>query len=587
MVTTTLNVVIPEEEKQDSNFGFNTEPTEEVGTVSVPEEMLVEAPQEPAQQITSPLPDQEPQPTVVSTDTMRDQLDGAQKTLEQMKAEIEAGNLVGPDEPQPEKTEDKQITEILQPDERDEYDDYAANSAKAIADRKKEFERYEARSDKLLKAQIRSINKTFDVRRRQADEVAQNAKAASQVLGSRSGRQRYAPVVQQGIMTGQENALIKTLAEIDALELAAIATAEEAAYERDYGTFLDQIDNIDTLTKEREATLKELNEVMEAENEKREQEIEDQRNETAIMDQIILGVTDPIEIYDALNGTVPYDLILAYTNTLPEKEDIVLGGGGGTASGLAIGTPSIQPGDIDDVDALNISDAAKNWVRIYNRGEMTLEEIAQRLGTSAAGRALATEIAGAVGLKPQPVKEVKVDPKMNEYMKKQAKEALEAIDVVLEKMGISITELEDGKRQWNREGGIGTEATALSRWLTQAIPGTDSRTISQNLDTVKALIGFDSLADMRAASPTGGALGQITERELGFLQSTQGSLDEFQETEQFVENLLSVMKSFENILGEAEDPDLTVPVANYGGMTNEALLTGSSDTEFEDPNGIY
>lgn len=44
------------------------------------------------------------------------------------------------------------------------------------------------------------------------------------------------------------------------------------------------------------------------------------------------------------------------------------------------------------------------------------------------------------------------------------------------------------------------------------------------LSTIEANVGFDKLQAMREASPTGGALGAVTERELAFLQSVFGSL---------------------------------------------------------------
>ena len=51
------------------------------------------------------------------------------------------------------------------------------------------------------------------------------------------------------------------------------------------------------------------------------------------------------------------------------------------------------------------------------------------------------------------------------------------------------------------------------------VPGTEAQATAAKLDTIKANIGFDKLQKMRDASPTGGALGQVSERELGFLQS--------------------------------------------------------------------
>ena len=53
---------------------------------------------------------------------------------------------------------------------------------------------------------------------------------------------------------------------------------------------------------------------------------------------------------------------------------------------------------------------------------------------------------------------------------------------------------------------------------------------------------------MRAASPTGGALGQVSERELGFLQSVIGSLEQSQGREQFLENLGRVEGAFNDVI---------------------------------------
>jgi hypothetical protein len=72
--------------------------------------------------------------------------------------------------------------------------------------------------------------------------------------------------------------------------------------------------------------------------------------------------------------------------------------------------------------------------------------------------------------------------------------------------------------------------------------GTEAQDYKSKLKTLKAQIGFQVLADMRAASKTGGALGAITEKELDFLQNALDSLD----TEMSDE---AAKKSYENILG--------------------------------------
>ena len=65
------------------------------------------------------------------------------------------------------------------------------------------------------------------------------------------------------------------------------------------------------------------------------------------------------------------------------------------------------------------------------------------------------------------------------------------------------------------------------------IEGTPAYNLSRTLDTLKATAGFDTLQQMRDNSPTGGALGQVTERELSLLQATWGSVEQAQSQAQF------------------------------------------------------
>ena len=73
--------------------------------------------------------------------------------------------------------------------------------------------------------------------------------------------------------------------------------------------------------------------------------------------------------------------------------------------------------------------------------------------------------------------------------------------------------------------------------MASAVPGSPAYDLARTLDTIKANIGFNELQTMRDNSPTGGALGSITERELAFLQSTVASIEQPQSEAQLRENL--------------------------------------------------
>lgn len=85
--------------------------------------------------------------------------------------------------------------------------------------------------------------------------------------------------------------------------------------------------------------------------------------------------------------------------------------------------------------------------------------------------------------------------------------------------------------------------------LTSNIGGTPQYDLNALLDTVRANIGFAALQEMRANSPTGGALGQVSEFENRLLQATQGNLAIGQTEEQLRRNLGRVREFYNEVLG--------------------------------------
>ena len=84
--------------------------------------------------------------------------------------------------------------------------------------------------------------------------------------------------------------------------------------------------------------------------------------------------------------------------------------------------------------------------------------------------------------------------------------------------------------------------------LAGRLRNTGASDINLLLEGIKANIGFKQLNDMRAESPTGGALGQVTERELAFLQAVQGSLDQAQSPPQFRRTLARLRDAFAEVV---------------------------------------
>lgn len=101
----------------------------------------------------------------------------------------------------------------------------------------------------------------------------------------------------------------------------------------------------------------------------------------------------------------------------------------------------------------------------------------------------------------------------------------------------------------------GGAVSGLVGSMTKDIPMMPAHDFSQLLDTIKANIGFDKLQSMREASPTGGALGQVSEFENRLLQAVFGSLAQSQSPEQLRYNLMRLQNTYNDIIhGKGQGP---------------------------------
>jgi hypothetical protein len=92
---------------------------------------------------------------------------------------------------------------------------------------------------------------------------------------------------------------------------------------------------------------------------------------------------------------------------------------------------------------------------------------------------------------------------------------------------------------------INATTSGLIGKAASGIPGTPAYDLARKLETIKANLGFQELAAMRAASPTGGALGQVAVQELMALQSTVENLDIGQSPDQLRANLQKIEQHYQ------------------------------------------
>ena len=107
------------------------------------------------------------------------------------------------------------------------------------------------------------------------------------------------------------------------------------------------------------------------------------------------------------------------------------------------------------------------------------------------------------------------------------------------------------------------------------MPGSDGYDVNNTLNTIKANLGFDTLQQMREASPTGGALGSVSERELDLLTSAISSLNIGQSEAQLIENLKAVRKHYDNW------KDTTKGINPYTRGNDNQSPAGNSNNQIE------
>ena len=90
---------------------------------------------------------------------------------------------------------------------------------------------------------------------------------------------------------------------------------------------------------------------------------------------------------------------------------------------------------------------------------------------------------------------------------------------------------------------VGKGTTGFGSYLS-VVPGTSAKELATVIGTIKARLGFDQLQQMRNASPTGGALGQVSNRELASLEGALASLDQGLSADALRQNLKQIKESY-------------------------------------------
>lgn len=138
--------------------------------------------------------------------------------------------------------------------------------------------------------------------------------------------------------------------------------------------------------------------------------------------------------------------------------------------------------------------------------------------------------------------------KFQYQMEKDAAEGSEANEQATAntraKLIATIGKLGQLARDANDNGGWFETGTSGSIARSVLPKGTAGYSLAKDLETVQARFAFDALQAMRDASKTGGALGQVTERELDLLKSATAAIDPDLDHETFLRNVEEARQAY-------------------------------------------
>jgi hypothetical protein len=185
--------------------------------------------------------------------------------------------------------------------------------------------------------------------------------------------------------------------------------------------------------------------------------------------------------------------------------------------------------------------AAAEQQREEDRLAMDRERI--RLAREAADRAAAND---AITREEKAAEKAQADKEaaaLEAAQRSQVRETAATMSTVIEKA-------KEAKRRSNDWFATGFGAETALDW-----GGSAAADVRELLAPIKANQAFTTLQKMREASPTGGALGAVSERELALLQSTITGLEQSQSDAQFQYAMDEIVQRYTRALAALEDGD--------------------------------
>lgn len=179
-------------------------------------------------------------------------------------------------------------------------------------------------NDKELNSTFNSIRRVYGARVDAMERINKSRQDAIRTLGVRLGS-RYTGGTKGGVFGGviaeEERQGLERINAIESEMLGEIDKAKAAAREFNYSLYTDAVNKAEKLYKDKQQAAKDLEDAVKESQKQIQEEEERITNQSSVIEQISNGTTDPMEIFTALGGNVPFDMIKEITDTLPGEKD--------------------------------------------------------------------------------------------------------------------------------------------------------------------------------------------------------------------------------------------------------------------------
>ena len=251
-----------------------------------------------------------------------------------------------------------------------------------------------------LRQSLNRIKEVYKSRMKSMQNINRRREQTLSTLGIRLGS-RYAG--GQGgafgsILAEEERQGIERIGAIEADMLNAMSQAEKAAKDHNYSVFVKLTEKAKEKYDEKVKAYADLEKIQKEQQKAIQEEENNVANQASVLEQIQAGTTSPIQIFQALGGVVPFDVIKEITDTLPQAKEaeqftlgrydvrydsegnlIAKGMGGGAVGGTNISGTTSFGAPTAVVGAPTVAGLGNSYANSTPEAQMVIDDILNKI----------------------------------------------------------------------------------------------------------------------------------------------------------------------------------------------------------------